>query len=56
MCCNFAAKNRAKAGDLGVIKILQEAWRSHKSNEEIARAVAGALASICANGTDKGYK
>ena len=56
LCCNFAAENRVKAGQLHVMEALLEVLSLHKANADISRPVAGAIRNICwHNGTAQRY-
>ena len=52
-CCNFTAKNKVKACQLGVMEALLDALSLHKANAEVARELSRALANICYDGIDQ---
>ena len=49
VCCNFAAENQVKAGQLRVMEALLEALSLHKANAQVADRVAFAMGNVCAN-------
>ena len=57
VCCNFAAENQVKAGQLRVMEALLESLSLHKANAQVAEYVACAMGNICGNnGIDQRFR